>query len=1100
MGSNGLATSIEMFRKCTSFTDWSDRLAYTFHANQVAADRQKSHFMMICGPFLFSQLKLHYSKDELDKATYADIVSKLKQKLDKTEPDLVQRFRFSQRNQQPDESNEDFVQAVKMQAEFCGFGAFKNVAIMDRVLAGLLDGNLKENLLKEESLTLDKMDKFITTWNIAKQNVKALNNQPGESQLGQYSYFTPEQIHYIQKTTTQRQGSSRYGNYRQNDGLQGQNFPERRNNSRFQPYKNYNSDSQVYTNRRFNNQTQQQRYFDKSYDRRYPQTRISCDFCGKMGHSKQNCFKLDYFNRQFVNFMGESTADDYSCNEGGEIEYANAEMFNQIENFQDNNDQCMKIFTVLNTTYVKLDETQIEDQMVDFEVDVSCLLNDSTFSIPIDDDSYADIELKSLFTPNWEDDSILDLNDLFDKTCYNIDENCDDALNWDENLFCGFGFLHDENMEGGECENVGFNELLADVSVSFEGAPNWEENVVCGLNNLFLYDDVLDMKQDVMLENNVGSIEHNFDTKRNISSNAIAANLYYTSNWEDSDNFDNCESSDKKLLIGNDGCGIECCIDDVQNLILTPIWGMFQESSESVCFGKVLFDEVSEMSERKGSSLSLTLCKSNLKNEHDMQDIELMIIFLIMITVIFCQNGFKAIQISLFLYKLMTDILTSIANLQFILILSKGCAKKLDNRFVDNFCGRHDQKFVDDCWLLNDKVGKTLFFQSGKLKCLQVIYAKSLNLFLKSHICYTIEKQQMLNRNLFKSIKPKLLVCLLESNRLLDSLAIVIVLFIFLSLVFSICLLRNLIRGLTKVTNGEFHNFSVLVICSNLCIYFIQDDDGLSWKFSLISNNYVCNGTLNEKQIINKLNYSIPKTKTFQEKCLTDDQIVDVETQWFQWIFFERVVNEVVSLTWDMPSIYFHNIDQNILIPCSVCISSQSKIHNSDELLVVSRSIGFVHRLICWISVLSFRVVFTVFIINVLKQFYLYFKQILVQHGSQWSEDKKTRWRLVARIVVLWTRRRCAVRGDWQSKKLLVECSKRNDLLLKTKCETTWRFRTRTRVVLDAAETVRLGMSLNGKEQNVKNVKGILLTVKLSEMKTFLQFLNTNFFRIRTKR
>ncbi|EDS36973.1 conserved hypothetical protein [Culex quinquefasciatus] len=37
-----------------------------------------------------------------------------------------------------------------MQAEFCGFGAFKDVAIMDRVLAGLLDGNLKENLLKEE--------------------------------------------------------------------------------------------------------------------------------------------------------------------------------------------------------------------------------------------------------------------------------------------------------------------------------------------------------------------------------------------------------------------------------------------------------------------------------------------------------------------------------------------------------------------------------------------------------------------------------------------------------------------------------------------------------------------------------------------------------------------------------------------------------------------------------------------------------------------------------------------------------------------------------------------------------------------------------------
>ncbi|EDS32671.1 conserved hypothetical protein [Culex quinquefasciatus] len=59
-----------------------------------------------------------------------------------------------QRNQQPDESNEDFVQSVKLQAEFCGFGAFKDVAIMDRVLAGLLDRNLKENLLKEDDEAL----------------------------------------------------------------------------------------------------------------------------------------------------------------------------------------------------------------------------------------------------------------------------------------------------------------------------------------------------------------------------------------------------------------------------------------------------------------------------------------------------------------------------------------------------------------------------------------------------------------------------------------------------------------------------------------------------------------------------------------------------------------------------------------------------------------------------------------------------------------------------------------------------------------------------------------------------------------------------------
>uniref|UniRef100_A0A8D8KFP3 (northern house mosquito) hypothetical protein n=1 Tax=Culex pipiens TaxID=7175 RepID=A0A8D8KFP3_CULPI len=102
--------------------------------------------------------------------------------------------------------------------------------------------------------------------------------------------------------------------------------------------------------------------------------------------------------------------------------------------------------------------------------------------------------------------------------------------------------------------------------------------------------------------------------------------------------------------------------------------------------------------------------------------------------VILGRVGFKAMENTLFQYTKMVTFLTSIANLQSILILCKGCAKNLDNRFVNIFCGRHDLKFVDDCCLLNDKVVESLDFQRGNRKFLQVIYARSMKLFWKTHV------------------------------------------------------------------------------------------------------------------------------------------------------------------------------------------------------------------------------------------------------------------------------------------------------------------------------------------------------------------------------
>lgn len=116
------------------------------------------------------EIKLLYPTGNFEEIAFDDLIAKLKNRLDKIDPDLVQRYKFSTRVQQPEETTEDFVLALKLQAEFCGFENFKEVAVLDRIIAGLRDKNLRQRLLSEEKLKLASAEKIIATWEVAKAN------------------------------------------------------------------------------------------------------------------------------------------------------------------------------------------------------------------------------------------------------------------------------------------------------------------------------------------------------------------------------------------------------------------------------------------------------------------------------------------------------------------------------------------------------------------------------------------------------------------------------------------------------------------------------------------------------------------------------------------------------------------------------------------------------------------------------------------------------------------------------------------------------------------------------------------------------------------
>lgn len=68
----------------------------------------------------------------------------------------VCRHLFFQRSQKSAESLDDFLTDLKRLSLDCAFGEFKDSLIKDRVVSGIQSKQLKDRLLREEDLTLDK--------------------------------------------------------------------------------------------------------------------------------------------------------------------------------------------------------------------------------------------------------------------------------------------------------------------------------------------------------------------------------------------------------------------------------------------------------------------------------------------------------------------------------------------------------------------------------------------------------------------------------------------------------------------------------------------------------------------------------------------------------------------------------------------------------------------------------------------------------------------------------------------------------------------------------------------------------------------------------
>ncbi|XP_058833635.1 uncharacterized protein LOC131691339 isoform X2 [Topomyia yanbarensis] len=297
MAQMNMAAMIEPYRRGSSFANWVERLGYFFDMNNVKEHAKKAHFITLSGPIVFSELKLLFPTTNLSDVSYETMIDKLKSRFDKTESELIQRYKFNNRKQNPGESAEDFVLAVKLQAEFCNFGTFKEAASRERIVAGLRDVQLQKTLLNESKLTLDSAEKIIATWELAGNNAKTLGIGAGD-----------EQIAALKQSESRKCGSALEKLAVTYDRARNLNQSPQAGGSRGSiksrlGYKPYNTHSHA--------GPREGRYWEKhvrfqpadyrrSRDEQRYETR-SCDFCGKRGHLKRKCFKLKSLRKDAVN-------------------------------------------------------------------------------------------------------------------------------------------------------------------------------------------------------------------------------------------------------------------------------------------------------------------------------------------------------------------------------------------------------------------------------------------------------------------------------------------------------------------------------------------------------------------------------------------------------------------------------------------------------------------------------------------------------------------------------------------------------------------------------------------------------------------------------
>ena len=127
------------------------------------------------------------------------------------------RFKFFTYNQTNGQTIDEYVTELKSRSRHCEFGSLKESLIRDRIVAGIQDAKVRERLLRETDLSLDKAISICTASKATKKQLEEMATSPVVDNVDSINNFQRRESRDSRNPTTQRPRQDRPEMTRNND-------------------------------------------------------------------------------------------------------------------------------------------------------------------------------------------------------------------------------------------------------------------------------------------------------------------------------------------------------------------------------------------------------------------------------------------------------------------------------------------------------------------------------------------------------------------------------------------------------------------------------------------------------------------------------------------------------------------------------------------------------------------------------------------------------------------------------------------------------------------------------------------------------------------
>ncbi|XP_049288976.1 uncharacterized protein LOC125766922 [Anopheles funestus] len=150
------------------FTEYASRIEMFFKANDIPEEKKVPILVTMAGASLYSVAVTVCAPDDPGNKTYAELIKVLKDYFSPVVNVVSERYQFRKLKQSSEQSINDYLISLKVQAQSCDYGQFLTDALRDQFLAGVTDHELRMRMLREPKLTLAEACEIARAWEASK--------------------------------------------------------------------------------------------------------------------------------------------------------------------------------------------------------------------------------------------------------------------------------------------------------------------------------------------------------------------------------------------------------------------------------------------------------------------------------------------------------------------------------------------------------------------------------------------------------------------------------------------------------------------------------------------------------------------------------------------------------------------------------------------------------------------------------------------------------------------------------------------------------------------------------------------------------------------